>query len=268
VLIPKHARRFTTFDDKVIALYARGLTVREIQGFLLETYGTEVSADFISTVTDGIQVEVTAWQTRPLETVYPVVFFDALRVKIRDDGVVRNKAVYLALGVRRDGTRDILGIWIENTEGAKFWLKVFNELRNRGTADILIAVTDGLNGMEQALAVAFPKTTLQTCIVHLIRNSLDYASWTDRKSLAVALRPIYAAPRPRPPRRRWMRSRLVSGAASFPPSSARGGGPGAGDPVLCLSAGSPPRDLHDQRDRERQFRGAQNYQDARPLPDR
>ena len=161
---------------------------------MLETYGTEVSADFISSVTDGIQAEVTAWQNRPLETMYPVVFFDALRVKIRDDGVVRNKAVYLALGVRRDGTREILGIWIENTEGAKFWLKVFNELRNRGTADILIAVTDGLNGMEQALAAAFPKTTLQTCIVHLIRNSLDYASWKDRKALAAALRPIYAAP--------------------------------------------------------------------------
>ena len=194
VLIPKHARRFTGFDDKVIALYGRGLTVREIQGFLLETYGTEVSPDFISTVTDGIQAEVTAWQSRPLEPVYPVVFFDALRVKIRDEGVVRNKAVYLALGVRRDGTREMLGIWIENTEGAKFWLKVFNELRNRGVGDILIAVTDGLNGMEQALATAFPKTTLQTCIVHLIRNSLDYASWKDRKALAAALRPIYAAP--------------------------------------------------------------------------
>ena len=194
VLIPKHTRRFTDFDDKVIALYGRGLTVREIQGFLLEAYGPEVSPDFISTVTDGIQAEVTAWQNRPLEPVYPVIFFDALRVKIRDDGMVRNKAVYLALGVRRDGTREILGIWIENTEGAKFWLKVFNELKNRGVADILIAVTDGLTGMEQALGAAFPRTTLQTCIVHLIRNSLDYASWKDRKKLAAALRPIYAAP--------------------------------------------------------------------------
>ena len=194
VLIPKHTRRFTDFDDKVIALYGRGLTVREIQGFLLEAYGTEVSPDFISTVTDGIQAEVTAWQNRPLEPVYPVIFFDALRVKIRDDGMVRNKAVYLALGVRRDGTREILGIWIENTEGAKFWLKVFNELKSRGIADILIAVTDGLTGMEQALGAAFPRTTLQTCIVHLIRNSLDYASWKDRKKLAAALRPIYAAP--------------------------------------------------------------------------
>jgi putative transposase len=194
VLIPKHARRFTAFDDKVIALYGRGLTVREIRSFLLETYGTEVSPDFISTVTDGIQAEVSAWQNRPLEAVYPVVFFDALRVKIRDDGLVRNKAVYLALGVGRDGTREILGIWIENTEGAKFWLKVFNELRNRGVADILIAVSDGLTGMDQALGAAFPKATLQTCIVHLIRNSLDYASWKERKALAAALRPIYTAP--------------------------------------------------------------------------
>jgi len=193
LLVPKHARRFTGFDDKIVALYARGLTVREIQGFLLETYGTEVSPDFISTVTDGVLEEVTAWQNRPLEPVYAVVFFDALRVKIRDEGVVRNKAVYLALGVRRDGTREILGIWIETTEGAKFWMKVFNDLRTRGVLDILIAVTDGLTGMPSALEAVFPKTTLQTCIVHLIRNSLDFASWKDRKPLAAALRPIYAA---------------------------------------------------------------------------
>jgi transposase-like protein len=194
LLVPKHARRFTGFDDKIMALYARGLTVREIQGFLLETYGTEVSPDLISTVTDGVLAEVTAWQNRPLEPVYAVVFFDALRVKIRDEGVVRNKAVYLALGVRRDGTREILGIWIETTEGAKFWMKVFNDLRTRGVLDILIAVTDGLTGMPSALEAVFPKTTLQTCIVHLIRNSLDYVSWKDRKALAAALRPIYAAP--------------------------------------------------------------------------
>lgn len=194
LLVPKHTRRFTGFDDKIVALYARGLTVREIQAFLLESYGTEVSADFISTVTDGVLEEVTAWQSRPLEPVYPVVFFDALRVKIREDAVVRNKAVYLALGVRRDGTREILGIWIENTEGAKFWMKVFNDLRTRGVSDMLIAVTDGLGGMEQALGAVFPATTLQTCLVHLIRNSLDYASWKDRKALAAALRPIYAAP--------------------------------------------------------------------------
>jgi transposase-like protein len=193
LLVPKHERRFTGFDNKVTALYARGLTVREIQAFLLETYGTEVSPDFISTVTDGVLAEVTAWQSRPLEPVYAVVFFDALRVKIRDDAVVRNKAIYLALGVRRDGTREILGIWIETTEGAKFWMKVFNDLKTRGVADMLIAVTDGLKGMPEALGAVFPRTTLQTCIVHLIRNSLDYASWKDRKGLAAALRPIYAA---------------------------------------------------------------------------
>jgi putative transposase len=193
LLVPKHARRFTAFDDSIVALYARGLTVREIQGYLLESYGTEVGHDLISTVTDGVLAEVTAWQARPLEPVYPVVFFDALRVKTREDNVVRNKAVYLALGVRRDGTREILGLWIETTEGAKFWMKVFNDLKTRGAADILIAVTDGLTGMPAALAAVYPRTTLQTCIVHLIRNSLDYASWKDRKPLAAALRPIYAA---------------------------------------------------------------------------
>ncbi len=194
ILIPKHERRFTGFDDKIVAMYARGMTVREIQGFLAEQYGTEVSPDFISSVTDAVMAEVTAWQGRPLEPMYPVVFFDALRVKIREDAVVRNKAIYLALGVLPDGTRDILGLWIENTEGAKFWMKVFNDLKTRGVADILIAVTDGLKGIPEALAAVFPATTLQTCIVHLIRNSLDYASWKDRKALAAALKPIYTAP--------------------------------------------------------------------------
>ena len=193
LLLPKHARRFTAFDESIVALYARGLTVREIRGYLAEAYGTDVGHDLISTVTDGVLAEVTAWQARPLEPVYPVVFFDALRVKTREDNVVRNKAVYLALGVRRDGSREILGLWIETTEGAKFWMKVFNDLKTRGVNDILIAVTDGLTGMPGALAAVFPRTTLQTCIVHLIRNSLDYASWKDRKPLAAALRPIYAA---------------------------------------------------------------------------
>ena len=193
ILIPKHERRFTGFDDKIVAMYARGMTVREIQGFLAEQYGTEVSPEFISSVTDAVMAEVTAWQGRPLEPMYPVVFFDALRVKIREDAVVRNKAIYLALGVLPDGTRDILGLWIENTEGAKFWMKVFNDLKTRGVADILIAVTDGLKGIPEALAAVFPATTLQTCIVYLIRNSLDYASWKDRKALAAALKPVYMA---------------------------------------------------------------------------
>lgn len=192
-LIGKHERRFTGFDDKIIAMYARGMTMREVQAFLREMYNVEVSPEFISSVTDAVMSEVTAWQARPLEPMYPVVFFDALRVKIREDAVVRNKAVYLALGVLPDGTRDILGLWIENTEGAKFWLKVFNDLKTRGCNDILIAVTDGLKGMPEALNAVYPATTLQTCIVHLIRNSLEFANWKERKPLAVALKPIYTA---------------------------------------------------------------------------
>ena len=193
-LIPKHARRFTGFDDKILALYARGLTVREIQAFLSEMYAVEVSPDLISTVTDAVHAEVTAWPQRALEPMYPVVFFDALRVKIRDEGTVRSKAVYLALALLPDGSRDILGIWIEQTEGAKFWLKVFTDLKTRGCQDILIAVTDGLKGMSEALAAVYPATTLQTCLVHLIRHSLDFATWKVRKALAAALRTIYTAP--------------------------------------------------------------------------
>jgi putative transposase len=192
-LIGKHERRFTGFDDKIIAMYARGMSVREIQAFLAEMYAIDVSPDLISSVTDAVLSEVGAWQARPLEAMYPVVFFDALRVKIREDAVVRSKSVYLALGILPDGSRDILGLWIEGTEGAKFWMKVFNDLKTRGCEDILIAVTDGLKGMGEALEAVFPATTLQTCIVHLIRNSLDYASWKDRKPLAAAIKPIYKA---------------------------------------------------------------------------
>jgi putative transposase len=192
-LIPKHQTRWTGFDDKILSLYARGMTVREIQSHLEEMYGTEVSPTLISSVTDAVIDEVKAWQSRPLDALYPIVYLDCIHVKVRD-GSVRVKAVYLALGVLPDGTRDILGLWIENTEGAKFWMKVFNDLKTRGVADILIAVTDGLKGMPEALSAVFPATTLQTCIVHLIRNSLDYANWKDRKALAAAIKPIYTAP--------------------------------------------------------------------------
>jgi putative transposase len=194
LLIGKHERRFAGFDDKIIAMYSRGMSVREIQAYLVEMYGVDVSPTLISEVTDAVIAEVTEWQSRPLERMYPVVFFDALRVKIRDEGVVSNRAVYLALGVDSEGRRDVLGLWIEQTEGAKFWLKVFNDLRNRGVADILIAVVDGLKGFPEAIEAAFPKTTVQTCIVHLIRNSLSYVGWKDRKLVAAALRPIYTAP--------------------------------------------------------------------------
>lgn len=193
LLIPKGKRRFEGFDERIIAMYARGMTVREIQGFLLEQYGSQVSADFISTVTDSVIEEVVEWQNRPLERMYPVVFFDALRVKIRDEGTVKNKAVYLALGMGPDGRRDVLGLWIEQNEGAKFWLKVMNELRNRGVEDILIAVVDGLKGFPEAITTVFPLTSVQTCIVHLTRFSLSFCNWKDRKEVAEALRGIYRA---------------------------------------------------------------------------
>ncbi|MCO6178789.1 IS256 family transposase, partial [Ciceribacter sp. RN22] len=156
-------------------------------------YGVDVSPDLISAVTDAVLDEITAWQSRPLEPVYPLVFFDALRVKIRDEGTVRNKAVHVALGVRGDGTKEILGLWIETNEGAKFWLRVMNELKNRGVEDILIAVADGLKGFPDAINAVFPQTTVQTCIVHLLRNSLDFTSWKDRKDLAHAMKLIYSA---------------------------------------------------------------------------
>ena len=269
LLIPKHARRFTGFDDKIIAMYARGMTVREIQGFLAEQYGTEVSPDFISSVTDAVLAEVSAWQQRPLEPMYPVIFFDALRVKIRDDGGVRNKAVYVAVGVRTDGAREVLGLWIEQTEGAKFWLKVFNELRTRGVQDVLIAVVDGLTGLVDAIETAFPQTTVQTCIVHLLRNSLDYTSWKDRKALAAALRPIYTAVSAGGGARgpHDFCGRAV-GAALSHHRVAAGTPLAAGHSLLFVSPRRASGDLHDERDREPARAPPQNHQIAQPLPER
>jgi putative transposase len=192
-LIAKYQRRFPDFDDKIISMYARGMTVREIRGHLEELYGIDVSPDLISAITDAVLDEVAEWQNRPLDICYPLVFFDAIRVKIRDEGFVRNKAIYIALGVLADGTKEILGIWIEQTEGAKFWLRVINELKTRGAQDILIAVVDGLKGFPEAINAVFPQTVVQTCIVHLIRHSMDFASWKDRKSVAQALRTVYRA---------------------------------------------------------------------------
>ena len=192
-LIAKGQTRFDGFDDKILSLYARGMTVREIQGHLAELYGTDVSPDLISRVTDGVLDEVRDWQNRPLDPVYPVVFFDALRVKIRDEGLVKNKAVYVALAINPNGEKEVLGLWIEQSEGAKFWLKVVNELKARGVNDILIAVVDGLKGFPEAITSVFPQTTVQTCIVHLIRNSLAFVSWKDRKALMPPLKEIYRA---------------------------------------------------------------------------
>jgi putative transposase len=192
-LIAKYRRRFPGFDDKIIALYARGMSTRDIQSHVRELYGLEVSPDLVSAVTDQVIEEVAAWQARPLESAYAIVFFDALRVKIRDEGLVRNKAVYLAIGIDGSGCKHVLGMWIEQTEGAKFWLRVMNELKNRGTQDILIAVVDGLKGFPEAITTVFPDTVVQTCIVHLIRYSMKFASWKERKLIAAALKPIYRA---------------------------------------------------------------------------
>ncbi|MDQ2947156.1 MAG: IS256 family transposase [Acidobacteriota bacterium] len=192
-LIAKYQRRFPGFDDKIISMYARGMSTREIQGHLRELYGIEASPQLISTVTDAVLEEVGRWQSRPLDPLYALVFFDALRVKMRDEGTVRNKAVYLAIGVTPDGRKDVLGIWIEQTEGAKFWLRVMTEIKNRGVNDILIAIIDGLKGFPEAINSVFPETQIQTCIVHLIRNSLDFCSWKDRKPIAKELKTVYRA---------------------------------------------------------------------------
>src|SRR6478609_7164417 len=192
-LIAKGQTRFDGFDDKILSLYARGMTVREIQAHLAELYATDVSPDLISRVTDAVLDEVREWQNRPLDPVYPVVFFDALRVKIRDEGLVKNKAVYVALALNPDGEKAVLGLWIEQTEGAKFWLKVVNELKARGVNDILIAVVDGLKGFPEAITSVFPEAIVQTCIVHLIRYTMQFASYKERRDIAAALKPIYRA---------------------------------------------------------------------------
>lgn len=194
VIIPKGETRFTGFDDKIISMYARGMTTRDIQGHLQDMYGVEVSPTLISQVTDAITEEITLWQNRPLEEVYPIMYLDAVRVKVRHNGAVINKAVYLAIGVTLDGQKDVLGMWVAETEGAKFWLQVVTELRNRGVRDIFIACVDGLKGFPEAIETVFPKTQVQLCIVHMVRHSLRYVSWKQRKEVAAGLKSIYSAP--------------------------------------------------------------------------
>lgn len=192
-LVKKHQTHFDGFDDKIISMYARGMTVREIQGHLKELYGTEVSPDLISRVTDAVLDEVKGWQSRPLDAVWPIVYLDALVVKIRDQGTVMNKSAYLAVGVNIHGTKEVLGLWLESNEGAKFWLKIMTELKNRGVADMLLVCCDGLKGFPEAIEAAFPRSTVQTCIVHMIRNSIRFVAWADRKPVVEALKPIYSA---------------------------------------------------------------------------
>jgi putative transposase len=193
-LVPKGRRRFPEFDDKVISLYARGMTTREIQGHLHELYGVDVSPALISSVTDAVLEDVQAWQARSLEAVYPIVYLDAIHLKLRTDGHVQTQAVYLALGITLEGEKDLLGLWIGESEGSKFWMSVLTELKNRGLQDILIACVDGLKGFPDAIAALYPQTEVQLCIVHMVRNSLKFVSWKDRKVVARDLRAIYTAP--------------------------------------------------------------------------
>jgi putative transposase len=190
-IIGKHQSRWTGFDDKIISLYARGLTVREIQSHLEELYGTEVSPTLISSVTDAVIEEVKAWQLRPLDPIYPIVYLDCIHVKVRDTGAVRVKAVYLAIGINLSGEKEVLGLWIAQTEGAKFWLQVVTDLKNRGVQDIFIACVDGLKGFPEAIETVYPHAAVQLCIVHLVRNSLNYVSWKMRKQIAADLKQIY-----------------------------------------------------------------------------
>jgi len=193
VIIKKHQRRFDGFDDAILSLYSRGLSTRDIKAHLEEIYGVEVSPDLVSSVTEAVIEEVREWQTRPLESVYPIIYLDALRVKIRYDGSVQNRCIYLAIGVKTDGKKETLGLWTAENEGAKFWLQVLTELSNRGVKDIFIACVDGLKGFTEAIESIFPNTITQLCIVHQIRNSLSYISYKDRKAVVSDLKPIYTA---------------------------------------------------------------------------
>jgi len=193
-IVPKHQRRFDGFDDKILSMYARGMTTREIQGHLQEIYGVEVSPSLISEVTDGVWEEVQTWQSRPLERVYAIVYLDALFVKMRHEGRVENRAVYVAIGIALDGRKEVLGLWTGDTEGSKFWLVVITELKNRGVEDILIACVDGLKGFPEAIEAVYPQAQVQLCIVHLVRNSLKFVGFRERKAVAKDLKAIYSAP--------------------------------------------------------------------------
>jgi putative transposase len=193
VIVQKYQRRLPDFDEKVIALYARGLSTKDIQSYLYEIYQTEVSAELISIVTEEVMAELTAWQTRPLESHYPILYLDGLRVKIRENGHILAKTVYIAIGVDMEGRKDILGLWVAKTEGSKFWLSVLTDLKNRGVEDVFIACCDGLTGLPDAINAVFPQTTVQLCIVHMIRNSLKFVSWKDYRAITHDLKAVYTA---------------------------------------------------------------------------
>jgi putative transposase len=266
--VPKGVRRLPGFDETVMMLYARGLSTRELQAYLEERYQVAVSPDLISTVTNEVLAEVATWQARPLESVYVAVAFDALRVKMRDEGVVQNKAVYFALGVHRDGTKEVLGFWIAQTEGAAFWHRVFSELQGRGVQDILIALIDGLVGLPEALHAVFPQTMIHQCVVHLVRQSLQYVPWSDRKPVTTALRAIYQAPSeatargPHALRRESARPEISADHRTV-------GSPlGARRARARVPDANPARALHDERDRKSAHANSEDHQNTRPLSER
>jgi len=194
LLVGRYQTRWTGFDDSILSMYSRGMSTREIQGHLEEMYQVEVSPAFISTVTSGVEEKVKEWQNRPLEAVYPILYMDALYVKMRDNGQVKNRAVFVAIGVNMEGHKDVLGLWVADNEGSKFWLKVLTDLKNRGVKDVFIVCVDGLKGFPEAIEAAFPEALVQLCIVHMVRQSLNYVSWKQRKAVAADLRHIYTSP--------------------------------------------------------------------------
>lgn len=265
-ILPKRATRLAGLDDKVLALYAGGMTVRDISSHLSELYGTEIGRDTISRITDAVLEDVEAWRTRPLESVYPIIYFDAMRVKVREDRSVRNMACYLALGVDCDGEREVLGIWWQESEGAKFWLAVLNDLKRRGVDDVLISCVDGLKGFPEAIEATYPEAWVQTCVVHLIRASLRYVNYRDLKKVATALRPIYNAPNAEAAEAELDHFDHEWGARY--PATVQGLARclGERDPVPRAARGAPPRGLHHQHDRRAAPPDPQGDQDPRALP--
>jgi putative transposase len=264
-LVGKRQTRLAGLDDKILGLYAGGMSVRDISAHLAELYGVDVGRDTISRVTDAVLDDVIAWRTRPLEAVYPIVYFDALFVKVREDRSVQNRACYLALGVTCDGEREVLGIWWQESEGAKFWLAVLNDLRRRGVQDVLIACVDGLKGFPEAIEATFPQAWVQTCIVHLIRASLRYVNYRDQKKVASALRPIYTAPNAEQARVELERFDADWGQRYPATVNAWRQSWEHVVPFLALARRAAPRGLHDQHDRGPAPPDPQGDQDPRAL---
>ena len=268
MLVPKGSRRLGGLDEMIISLYAGGMTIRDIQHHLVSTIGTELSHETISKITDEVAEEVLAWQQRPLEALYPVIYLDALVVKVRDGGHVRNKAAHIAVGVDMDGIKHVLGIWVQTTEGAKFWAGVCAELANRGVKDVLIVCCDGLTGFPEAIEATWPQATVQTCVVHLIRAAMRFVNYQDRKAVAAALKPIYRPPTPTRRGSSWRRSRPPAGPQEPPHRRHVRERLGAVHPVPGVPADAAPGHLHHQLHRVAELPAAQDHQEPRPLPQR